>query len=143
MATQPPDDILYDPPLIRFRIDGRIAAERPLADLRRVIEIDFGSGLYSNDGTFTLLDFTDTFWIVPDYIGIPTHKAWAAHLIENRGYFEAQIFWHPKRWRAGGIFGFLQGPGPRIVLAEPLPPADVPWDLEGPLDPADARRRPL
>lgn len=139
----PSPAILYDPPLIRFRIDGRIAAERPLSDLRRVIEFYFGSGLYSNDGSFTLLDFTDTFWIVPDYIGIPTHQEWAAHLQQNRGYFEAQIFWHPKRWRTGGIFGMLQSPGPCIVPAEPLPLADYPWDLEGPLDPAESRRRPL
>ena len=135
MAAQPPD-VLYYPPLIRFRIDDRIAAERPLADLRRVIDFTFGSPLHSNDGSFTLLDFTDTFWIVPDGIGLPTHKAWAQHLQDVRGYFTASIYWPPRRWLAGGIFGMFQSPGPLIVPAEPLPPADLPWELTGPLDPA-------
>jgi hypothetical protein len=140
MAAKP-SDILYDPPLIRFYIDGQVAGERHLADLRRVIDFDFGSPLYSNDGTFTLLDFTDTFWIISDDIGLPTHREWAAHLRQNRGYFRAGIYWHPKRWRTGGIFGIFQSPGPRIVPAEPLPPPDLPWEIQGPLNPAIGKNR--
>jgi hypothetical protein len=142
MAAQPPA-ILYDPPLIRFRIDGRVAAERPLAALRRVIEVEFGSPLHGNDGRFDLMDFGDALWVISDDISLPTHKAWAQYLQGNRGYFKAQIFWPPKRWMTGGILGMLQSPGPRVAPPESIPTADFPWELQGPLDPAVFPPTPL
>ncbi len=73
MVTQPPA-LLYDPPRIPFQMDGRVAVERTLADLRRVIEVDYGSSLYGNDGRFDLMDFGDALWVIPGNIGLPTQK---------------------------------------------------------------------
>jgi hypothetical protein len=137
VADHPISDraVLYEPPIIRYRIDGKIAEEHPLSALRRVIHMYAGTDLDATDIEFDLLDFGESIWIVPYDISLETHMQWAEHLRKVEGYFEASIAWPPKRWLDGGFLGLLRRPAARILRGEALPPDDSTWEMKGPLDP--------
>ena len=127
--------VLYEPPIIRYRIDGKIVEEHPLSALRRVIHVSAGSDLESTNVEFDVLDFGESVWIVPDDISLETHKQWAEHLRKVEGYFEASIAWPPRRWLDDGFLGVLRRPAARVLRGETLPPDDRTWTMNGPLDP--------
>ena len=127
--------VLYDEPVIRFQINGRIEATRQLSELRRVFEVDAGSDLFANDIWFQVMDFGDSLWIVPESVGLETHLAWADYLRAIGGYFHATIYWPPKQWLGGGFLGLGRHPVAKIVAGNALPVHNETWKTEGPLDP--------
>lgn len=131
-----PTRVIYDAPWIRFRIDNKLTEQRNVADLSRLFEahaVDF-YGEYEEE--FTVLDFTDSLWLVPNLTPLwYAHSAWRDKLIANRGFFRAD-FWvkgFPKTWPRSSLFGIKHGylPKASVVSGNQLPQ----WKLEGPLDP--------
>lgn len=127
--------VLYDEPVIRFQINGRIEATRQLSELRRVFDVDAGAEFLGNDIRFDVLDFGDSLWIVPEGIPLDTHAAWADYLRDIGGFFQASIYWPPKAWLGGGFLGLGRHPVAKIVAGNALPVENETWKTEGPLDP--------
>ncbi len=131
MATK----ITYNAPLIEFHIKNRVEAIRDIGELRRVFEIEAGLDYQGTDISFSVLDFGDSLWIVPDTILLETHHGWAKHLKENRGFFKATIYWPPKEWLSGGFLGLGRHLAPKVLKGNTLPVENETWCCKGPLDP--------
>jgi hypothetical protein len=131
--------VLYEPPIIRYRIDGNIMEEHPLGALRRVIHVYVGSDLNSNemknDMEFDLLDFGESIWIVPDDISFEPFTPWADYLRAVDGYFKASIVGPPSHWLTRGFLGLGRRPAATVLRGETLPSGNRIWMRNGPIDP--------
>ena len=129
--------ISFQPPTIQFRTAKNLLAEAALQDLRRFIvvtcfEPEVAPG--PDPTQFDLLDFGQTYWLVPDGSAERfLDQEWASHLLSNNGYLEAEAGALPFSWRASflGVFRSLYKPRAAVVAAQDL----TFLSLQGPFDP--------
>ena len=130
-----PTAVLFDAPFIRYRITGELRATRQLSELRRVIDVNTASELFTSYTPFSLLDFGDSLWVVPHDVPLETHHAWAEYLRSVAGFFQATVEGTPEEYLDRGLIGLFRKLTPKIITGNQLPVHMNTWHMEGPLDP--------
>lgn len=127
--------VLFDGSLIRYRVEGSDIAQRPLGNLRRVLDVNLAADVFTSYEPYALLDFGDSLWVVPAQVPLPTRSEWADHLRAVGGYFMATLEGTPRMYQAGGFLGMFRKVAPLVLKGTPLPEDWPSWRVEGPVDP--------
>lgn len=117
---------------MRFIVDGKLVGERQLVELTRLVEVVSGSILYSTEEEFTVLEFLDEVWVVPNRTPFFwAYSHWCKRLNEARIYFHADLVCIPEQWALRKLLFFNSA----LPKAGIYPVSSLPrWDLEGPMD---------
>lgn len=133
-----PTKVLYEAPLLRYRINRKIVQERPLSELSQLFVVnaydDFS--LFDEqyvETEFFVLAFSDYIWIVPNSSPVRyIYTDWKDWLVQTRGFFHAQLKEIPTNWPRTSFLGIRYGQKPRAAV---LPASDLPeWEVTGPID---------
>ena len=127
--------VTYCAPEIRFIIDGVEAASQQLGNLRRVLYVQAGGDYFANEVEVCVLDFGESFWIVPDTAPFESCPDWMERLHALGGVHQARLDALPRAWMGGGWLGLGRHPVARVIVGEQLPTDDPTWHYDGPLNP--------
>jgi hypothetical protein len=131
--------ITFEAPQIRFTADGKLLAKAQLSELRRFLVVECFVPEVAPDPEpvlFDLLDFGDTFWLVPDCSSERfLYAEWVPHFQTCQGYFHAkETDALPLPWRRSYLLAFKNLYRPKAAV---LPAQETPFmKLVGPFDPA-------
>jgi hypothetical protein len=131
-----PPMVEYEAPVIRFRVKGKLLAQKKLTQLRRALSIScFDPETAPAESTvFDLLDFGDQFWLIPDQSADRfIFGDWAQYLAQHDAFFEGQAGTLPLSWRRSFLLIARHAyfPHAAVVPAQPMPFLQ----LSDPIDP--------
>ncbi len=128
---RPATHVAFRAPMLEYVVKKKITYERPLADLRRVFLVHTGLVAMGGEEEFTVLEFRDALWVVPNLSPLPLAFGPLRGQLESQGgYFEATLDELPEPWRRR-ILGFQS-----VYLPRPFEGnlSTIPnWELKGPL----------